>query len=146
MDAIRSRYRVLDRIRQDPDRPLRLLTSVSTGAQLAGEQALVRRERKEGRRQVGDTEVIEIKVESVSPATRSGESATVVVDACWDVAKVDVLDAAGRSVITPERPDRGWTRFTVTEVRASAASDGDGASEWLVATGRDLEREPCSGE
>ena len=49
--------------------------------------------------------------------------------------------AVSGSVVTPERKDVGWTRFTVTNATwETAPSDG-----WRVSGGSDLEKEPCVG-
>ena len=63
------------------------------------------------------------------------------VDVCWDVSDVDIVDGDGKSVVTPERKDVGWTRFTVTNATwDTAPTDG-----WRVSGGSDLEKEPCVG-
>jgi hypothetical protein len=64
----------------------------------------------------------------------------VQVDVCWDVSDVDVIDATGKSVVSPGRPDTGWTRLTVANYRYSADPRGG----WRVATGQDLKKPPCA--
>jgi hypothetical protein len=83
------------------------------------------------------TKLMELNVQSVS----LDDPATAVIDVCWDVSGVDVIDRSGTSVVTPERKDIGWTRFTVTNDKwKTAPTDG-----WRVSGGSDLEKEPCAG-
>ncbi len=65
---------------------------------------------------------------------------TVVIDVCWDVSKVDVLDKSGKSIVSPTRPNTGWTRYTVANYVYAA----DPTSGWRVATGQDLKKTPCA--
>ena len=84
----------------------------------------------------GATKVVELKVESVS----LDDPATAYVDVCWDVSGVDIVDADGKSVVTGERKNVGWTRFVVTNPEwQTAPTDG-----WRVSSGSDLEKEPCA--
>ena len=41
---------------------------------------------------------------------KAGKVPTVQIDVCYDVSDVDVLDANGKSVVSPDRPDTGWIR------------------------------------
>jgi hypothetical protein len=78
-----------------------------------------------------------VNVESVS----LDNPATALVDVCWDVSAVDVVDGDGKSVVTPERKDVGWTRLTVTNPTwEKTPTDG-----WRVSGGSDLEKKPCVG-
>ena len=87
--------------------------------------------------QVGDTKIVKLKVQSIS----LDRSATALVDVCWDVSGVDIVDADGKSAVSPDRKDVGWTRFTVTNDKWDTAPvDG-----WRVSGGSDLEKAPCIG-
>lgn len=141
-DVVRDYYSVRDKIRQDSGQAISALSSVATGVQLKSDEALIENERKKGRRQTGDTAVAELTVQSVSldnSDPKSGKVPNVVVDVCWDVSKVDLLDKNGKSVVSPSRPDRGWTRYTVANYHwADHPHDG-----WRISSGRDLEQAPC---
>ena len=88
-------------------------------------------------------DVAELTVQTVNldnSDPKAGKVPTVVIDVCWDVSKVDVLDKSGASIVSPDRPDTGWTRYTVANYRyADNPTKG-----WRVATGQDLKQTPCS--
>ncbi|MCR1785866.1 hypothetical protein KVF89_25245 [Nocardioides carbamazepini] len=136
-------FETVDQVRSDPAASVDKLKDVAIGIQLDAQSNLVRRERADGRRQVGTTSVAVSKVQSVSldntdPA--NGVVPTVVVDVCWDVSDVDIVDTTGKSVVTPARQDRGWTRYTVANYQWNDDPEGG----WRVASGEDLEEEPCA--
>ena len=84
-----------------------------------------------------------LKVQSVTLDNSdpdAGKVPTVVIDVCWDVTKVDVLDKSGKSIVSPDRPDTGWTRYTVANYEYAADPTGG----WRVATGQDLKQTPCA--
>jgi hypothetical protein len=84
-----------------------------------------------------------VKVQSVSLNKQDSAAdtvPTVVVDVCWDVSKVDVFGRDGKSIVGPNRPDTGWTRYTVTNYRFAA----DPRRGWRVASGQDLKQAPCA--
>ena len=122
---------------------LKPLETVAISAQLKAVQTLVRRQREQGQRQTGTTAISELKVQSVNldnSAPDAGKVPTVVIDVCWDVSKVDVLDKSGKSIVSPDRPDTGWTRYTVANYEYAADPTGG----WRVATGQDLKQTPCA--
>ena len=87
--------------------------------------------------------ISELKVQSVNldnSDPEAGKVPTVVIDVCWDVSKVDVLDKSGKSIVSPDRPDTGWTRYTVANYDYAADPTGG----WRVATGQDLKKTPCA--
>lgn len=134
---LRSYFVAVDQVRQDADRPVTDLESVASGTQLTAQKNLLENQRERGLRQLGDTRVIEVTVESVN----LDDPATAIVDVCWDVSEVDVVDGSGESVVSPDRKNAGWTRFTVTKAAGQPApTDG-----WRVSGGSDLEQEPCVG-
>ncbi|GAB3769985.1 hypothetical protein GCM10027600_25540 [Nocardioides ginsengisegetis] len=119
------------------------LASAATSSQLAAQRRLVSTERSKGLHQVGDTRVAELTVQTVNldnsdPA--AGKVPTVTIDVCWDVTDVDIVDATGKSVVSPGRPSTGWTRYTVANYHwAKNPSNG-----WRIATGQDLKQTPCA--
>lgn len=141
--AMTDYYSVLDGLRADPASDLKGLETVAIGAQLNAVQTLVQRQRDEGQRQTGTTAISELKVQSVTLDNSdpdAGKVPTVVIDVCWDVTKVDVLDKSGESIVSPDRPDTGWTRYTVANYEYAADPTGG----WRVATGQDLKQTPCA--
>lgn len=142
-DAVRSYFTVVDQLRSDPAADLKKLKSVATSAQLNAVTTLIDRSRDEGQRQTGTTAINELQVQSVNldnSDPKAGKVPTVVIDVCWDVSKVDVLDKSGKSIVSPNRPDTGWTRYTVANYRYTADPTGG----WRVATGQDLKQTPCA--
>jgi len=144
VEAVTAYYATVDKVRQDADSPATDLDTVAISTQLSAQKNLLTSQRGNGNRQTGDTEVVEAKVQSVTldnSDPKAGRVPTVTIDVCWDVSDVDVLDPTGKSVVTSDRADRGWTRLTVANY--SWTSDPDGG--WRVAGGKDLERSPCTG-
>lgn len=134
--AVRAYFATVDQVRQDAKRPETDLEAVASSTQLTAQKRLLKNQRESGRRQVGDTKVVDVSVESVS----LDDPATAYIDVCWDVTGVDILDADGKSVVTDGRKDVGWTRFVVTNPAwETAPTDG-----WRVSSGSDLEKEPCA--
>ncbi|MAO81801.1 MAG: hypothetical protein CMH82_14310 [Nocardioides sp.] len=135
-------YAIRNQLRRDPEQPLSMLKSVAISTELATQQTLFKRERKQGLHQTGETKVVELEVQSVNldnSDPQAGKVPTVQIDVCFDVSGVDVLDADGKSVVTPDRPDTGWIRYSVANYEWD--SDPDGA--WRVASSQDIERTPC---
>ena len=119
-----------------------MLKTVAISTELTAQQTLFKRERDQGLRQTGETKVVELHVEAVNldnSDPRAGKVPTVQIDVCFDVSDVDVLDADGKSVVSPDRPDTGWIRYSVANYQWD--TDPDGA--WRVASSQDLERTPC---
>lgn len=136
-------YSVLDELGGDPTSSLSKLNTVATSTQLSAMRAVLRQQHQRHERQTGSLVIADTKVQSVSLANSNpsaGKVPAVVVDVCWDVSKVDILDAAGKSVISPDRPDRGWTRLTVANYKYASNPDHG----WRVASGQDLKQAPCA--
>jgi hypothetical protein len=134
---------VVDEVGQDPAADLKRLKTVSTSTQLSAVQRLLRRQHEQGQRLVGTTAIDKLTVQSVNldnSDPSAGKVPTVVIDVCWDVSKVDVLDKSGKSIVSPNRPDTGWTRYTVANYEYGADPTGG----WRVATGQDLKQKPCA--
>lgn len=141
--TMREYFAVVDSLAQDPKVALKHLDSVATSTQLRAAQTLLRSQRDQDRRQTGDTRVAQLTVQTVNldnSDPKAGKVPTVVIDVCWDVSKVDVLDKSGASIVSPDRPDTGWNRYTVANYEyADNPTKG-----WRVATGQDLKQTPCS--
>jgi hypothetical protein len=140
--TVNDYYAIRNQLRRDPEQPLSMLKSVAISTELATQQTLFKRERKQGLHQTGETKVVELEVQSVNldnSDPQAGKVPTVQIDVCFDVSGVDVLDADGKSVVTPDRPDTGWIRYSVANYEWD--SDPDGA--WRVASSQDIERTPC---
>jgi len=140
--TVNDYYAIRNQLRRDPTQPLSRLKSVAISTELTTQQTLFKRERKQGLHQTGETKVVEVEVQSVNldnSDPQAGKVPTVQIDVCFDVSGVDVLDADGKSVVTPDRPDTGWIRYSVANYEWD--SDPDGA--WRVASSQDIERTPC---
>lgn len=140
--TVNDYYAIRNQLRRDPTQPLSKLKSVAISTELTTQQTLFKREREQGLHQTGETKVVELEVQSVNldnSDPQAGKVPTVQIDVCFDVSGVDVLDADGKSVVTPERPDTGWIRYSVANYQWD--SDPDGA--WRVASSQDIERTPC---
>lgn len=143
-DTVRDYFSVLDNLRQDRGQSLDGLRKVATSTQLTTQSRLLENERAKKLRQVGDTELPGVRVESVNldnSDPNAGNVPTVMVDVCWDVSDADLVDASGKSVVGPDRVDMGWTRYTV----ANYDYQTDPVTGWRVASGKDLQQPPCDG-
>lgn len=141
--TMRQYFAVVDDLGKDPGSSLKKLETVATSTQLNAARTLLRNQHDRGQRQVGDTRIAELTVQSVNldnSDPSAGKVPTVVIDVCWDVSKVDVLDNDGTSIVSPNRPDTGWTRYTVANY--DYVSDPNGG--WRVANGQDLKQAPCA--
>lgn len=143
-EMVRKYYLVRNELRQQPTKPLRLLRSVSTSTDLAAQEAFLRTQRRAGHRQIGDTRIVGLTVQSVdldNSDPKAGRVPTVVIDVCYDVGDVDIVDGNGESVVPENRPERGVVRHSVANYRWKA----DPADGWRVASSETLEDEPCAG-
>jgi hypothetical protein len=140
--TLRKYYDVRNQLRQNPRRPLSLLDQVAISTELAAQKNLFKKERKQGLHQVGATKVAELEVQSVNldnSDPKAGKVPTVQIDLCFDVSKVDVVDADEKSVISLDRPDTGWIQFLVSNYEWETDPDAG----WRVASSKDIERTPC---
>jgi hypothetical protein len=140
---LRAYFATVDRLGQDATAALVPLDQVATSTQLSAERRLLKSQHGRGERQVGATRVAQLKVQSVNldnSDPSAGKVPTVVIDVCWDVSKVDVLNKGGMSIVSANRPDTGWTRYIVANYRYAANPSGG----WRVASGQDLKRTPCA--
>jgi hypothetical protein len=135
-------YRVTDAVAEDPTN-LEPLKTVATSAELIRLQNTLGPWAEDGWRKTGTIRVIDSTTQSVSLDGSGPESSagpTVQIDVCYDVADVDVVDAAGESQVDPNRPDRTWERLWIS----NPDYEDDPESGWLVADRKTLEREPCA--
>lgn len=140
--VVRRYYTVLDDLGQNPGTPLRNLSSVATGAQRSTMSRVLRSQRNQGERQVGRAKVAELKVQAVdldNSDPSAGKVPLVTVDVCVDVHAVDILDRSGKSVVSPTRPNSGWTRYTVVNFDYAKNPTAD----WRIENGQDLKKAPC---
>ncbi len=141
--TMRRYFAVTDKVGQNPTASLRPLASVATSAQLMAVRTLLQSQHAKGQRQLGDTRVAELTVQSINldnTDPSAGRVPTALIDVCWDVSKVDVVDRGGQSIVRSGRPDTGWTRYVVANYRWSA----DPRDGWRVASGHDLKQAPCA--
>jgi hypothetical protein len=141
-EVVQKYFAAVDQLRQDSRVPLGILTRVTLGGELDAQTIFTRNQRAEGYRQVGDTELVHLLTQAVSLDGGTNEPPTVQIDACWDVSAVDVLDGDGASIVSPDRLERGWTRYTVVNSNWKKRPD----SGWRVTSSRDLQKAPCSGD
>jgi len=140
---LREYYATTDELRQDPSLSISRLKAVAISSELTSQQHLLRGERRDGRRQVGDTKIAELEVQAVNldnSDPKAGKVPTVQIDVCFDVTGADLVDKDGKSVVSADRPDTGWIRHIIANYQWD--SDPDGA--WRVASSQDLEKKPCA--
>ena len=140
----RSTTPVRNELRQDPATPLRRLRSVSISIDLAAqENFLTHATEAKGCVKIGDTRIADLTVQSVTldnSDPKAGRVPTVMVDVCYDVTDVDIVDADGKSALSrTTAPTRGWVRHSVSNYEWE--TDRSGA--WRVATSENLEQPPC---
>jgi hypothetical protein len=102
----------MDALSQSPDLSLDELLKVSRGTayQTWGQALQVRR--VQGYKQVGNTVLISLAAQDADPI----EGRKVVkVSACYDVSKVNLIDATGSSVVSPDRVPRAKATYTVAQ-------------------------------
>lgn len=141
--VLREYFATIDQLQRKPNSPIDELKTVAISTQLAALQRLIESQRSDGLRQTGATMIAELTVQSVNldnsdPA--SGRVPTVQIDVCYDVSDVDILGKDGESVVSPDRPDTGWVRYSVSNYRWKAKP----ADGWRVASGADLKQAACS--
>ncbi|MFI8528552.1 hypothetical protein ACIGB8_29120 [Promicromonospora sukumoe] len=143
-ELTRSYYAVVDELGADPEVPLSELKRVATSLELGVREGELEQWRSENWRQTGDTRIADLVVQSVSLDNSNPDAGlvpTVQVDVCYDVSDVDLVDADGKSVVGPDRPDRRWERLHV----ANYDYKDDPADGWRVATLETLEKTACDG-
>ncbi|HET7477080.1 MAG TPA: hypothetical protein VFJ97_13795 [Dermatophilaceae bacterium] len=112
--GISNFWTVLDRLAADPRAKLDALATVSRSPSLGVWQQQLTKQRIDGRVQVGSSQVVQ-----ASATRKSAEEFAVV--ACIDVSKVNVVDKAGKSVVSANRLPRVKYEYVVTEGRGADA-------------------------
>jgi hypothetical protein len=136
-------YATVDKLGKQPTASLADLSTVAIGVQLSAERTFLTSQRKAKETQTGDTTIVKLDIQSVNlddSDPSAGKVPTVQIDACWDVSRVDVVDASGKSIVSSSRPNTGWTRLTVANYHYAIDPRGG----WRVVTGADLKKDPCA--
>jgi hypothetical protein len=82
---------------------------------------------------IGSTEIASVTVQSVSIPNDSRKAFPEVrLVACLDVSKVDVVDARGRSVVSPNRPARVRSEAVLQKIPRGAFAGDAKRSGWFV--------------
>lgn len=139
---LREYFVVRNELRKDPSQSFSPLKEVAISTELTAQQRVFKNARRDGVHQTGDTEIAELKVQSVNldnSDPKAGRVPAVLIDVCYDVSGVDLIDEDGKSVVRADRPSTGWIRYTIANFEWD--SDPDGA--WRVASSQDIEQTPC---
>lgn len=118
-------WTVLDTLASDPNRSLDELATVSRDQAIGQWRSSLTGFRERGWRQAGQSFVA-----SVQASTVDGKA--FVVLACVDVASVNVVDSAGKSVVAAGRPNRSQYRYQVQK-----------APQGFFVTEDKLQAKPC---
>ena len=110
---------VLDKLSADPESDLDELNTVATGNALAQWQRNIMQYRIDGWRQVGQ------QGPEFLGSTPGSSASEWFISMCIDVSDVDVLDAAGESVVDAGAPTRIQTDFRVDQQTTN--------NQWYVA-------------
>ena len=127
VDTVVSYLEVLDKLGSDPESDLNELNTVATGQALAQWQHDLMQYRVQGWRKVGR------QVPAFVGSTPGSSASQWFVKMCIDISEVDLLDATGTSVKSPDNPSRVLTEFQVDHQLAN--------DTWYVAT--DEVKETC---
>ena len=142
-EVTREYYALADQLGADPTAPLTKLERVAASVELEVRRADLEQWRKDEWRKTGQTRIADLVVQSVTldnSDPKTGLVPTVQVDVCYDVSDVDILDASGTSVVSPDRDDRAWERLQV----ANYDYDANPSGGWRVAALETLEKAPCA--
>lgn len=122
--SVTDYWRVLDSTASDPKSNLNVLATVARGQALAQWQSTLSEYRSKGWVQQGMASVVD------PAATKANKKFTVT--ACIDVSAVDVVDAAGKSVVAQGRPAKQQYTYEVEK-----------APEGFFVTVDSLKAKPC---
>ena len=87
--------------------------TVAVDPDLTLQTQIAQRNSARGYRDIGETRLASLTVQSVSLRQDPGYYPQVVLTACLDVSAVDVVDSSGQSVVPPDRPPRTVTTATL---------------------------------
>jgi hypothetical protein len=105
-EAITQYWRVIDEAASDPTQSLNVLATVARSQALAQWQTTLAEYRTKQWKQVGRS-----SVDDAVAVTEDGKAFTV--RACLDVSSLDVVDAAGKSIVVANRPAQQQYTYTV---------------------------------
>ena len=137
-------FATVDQLRQDPKRPAsRSRQPWRSSTELPRRRTCLKSERSKGLHQIGDTKVVELKVQSVNLDNSDPTPARChrPIDVCWDVSDVDIIDDERQVGRQPRAPGHRLDPLHGRELRRGTTSPTDG---WRVAGGQDLEKTPCA--
>lgn len=110
-DAVQRYYVLTDQLLSDPTSSIDEAATASGGEELDELGSQLQEQRSRGERQAGS-----IALSDVEPlAVELSSPTTVTLRVCVDVSGVDVVDAAGQSVVQPGRPARSQVDVTVVD-------------------------------
>lgn len=107
--AVIDFWKVRDELASDPALELTRLSEVARGQALEAHRSTLISQAQSGLRQVGSVVVTPNAVESATSAQR------YIVAACVNVSQVDVVDADGESVVSPNRMTASASDYTVEQ-------------------------------
>lgn len=93
-------FRALNAVRSDPDADFQQVANITTGTHTAAEAELLNDYRSKGIVQVGERSYT---YKGVGPVVEAGGVRSVDVYVCSDSTNSDMVDAAGKSVLDPNR-------------------------------------------
>lgn len=105
-EAITQYWRVIDEAASDPTQSLNVLATVARSQALAQWQTTLAEYRTKQWKQVGRS-----SVDDAVAVTEDGKAFTV--RACLDVSSLDVVDAAGKSIVVANRPAKQQYTYMV---------------------------------
>lgn len=114
--VVRDYYRVKDLSLQDPDAfVLEDYKTVAISSALVDLQNLYNAAKMQGH-QIGRTTVDSFEVLDVDLTNKPKQSEipTVQLSVCYDVSKLNIVDKEGKSIVPPDRKDRGIARIGVS--------------------------------
>jgi hypothetical protein len=110
-EAYAAYLRVSDQILMDGGKKPERLLEVATKDVLNQEQLGYEKARTLGHKSTGGSTYDQMRIQDIN-ADPSANHAVVTVYVCDDVSAVDIVDSNGKSVVSPERPDRFPTSVT----------------------------------
>ena len=110
--AVTRWWALIDKGSQDPAVPISDLLKVSRGAAYQTWAQRAQAQRAKGWHQVGDTVLVS---QSATKIADLESHPAMSVQVCYDVSKVNMIDAAGKSVVSAERVPRAKASYVVAK-------------------------------
>lgn len=123
-------FRALNAVRSDPDADFQQVANITTGTHTAAEAELLNDYRSKGIVQVGERSYT---YKGVGPVVEAGGVRSVEVYVCSDSTNSDMVDAAGKSVLDPNR--LRFVEFTLDVVEVG--------NSWRINGGQSEAVESC---